>query len=676
MPWTLQHASTTQPLATWGLSNCVLTLRSFEPSTLAFDLAGNFDASSPFAYADLVTLRDPGDVVRFIGRVRQLPQEAQGTQEARKYVVEDVLGDLARRPMQQQWQTWDGEELAETTSDALVLFMSGSGVARTIAQTLGDIVAYAASTGIGVQMGSAANMGVSPRPLDAKGITILEALREVSRFTPDLMTRVDYSTTPPTLHFSRRVDAAARTVAVLDDADAFSATPLHDQQVGSVVCRYEISSVILGQAVVEQVTDAAPEEADGTEENALVVHAQLTGPQGLLAQGITTQSQELETVAIDEDSFTWWERLWPELAERNEAATLTETSLSDEISSPRMILNGAQPAWTGAAATVTVQALFNGIIGGQVYLNKKLIARVNASTLASNTFTLVNTPAPTTADPGETVPVGLAALLYSALSPLQWRGRHASTLAEPTFDVMPGDKVSFSGTDTAALGTAAASVQSVEINIDRGTREIVFGPAPFLPFSDIIDLLKSFRNQPDGSRIRDRIGSPGANTSVQGAGMGPAASLVPTETAEVHPFKVTRIGTTGNVFRVEGGLVDGVAVEAQTVDIGSTRPLYVQIWPKYDVSIDNSEFVWAVNILSGYDEEEPPNNLGPVFASSTTVSDDVTLITAAGDEARCVIAVVGEGNIITQHAHGHIVTTASDDGSLTGKALLSFDRNA
>jgi hypothetical protein len=65
--WTLQHSTTTQSLAAWGLSNVSLTQQSLSPSILSAEIAGDMLASLPWAFQDKVIFRDPAGVIRFVG---------------------------------------------------------------------------------------------------------------------------------------------------------------------------------------------------------------------------------------------------------------------------------------------------------------------------------------------------------------------------------------------------------------------------------------------------------------------------------------------------------------------------------------------------------------------------------------------------------------------------------
>lgn len=666
--WSLRYddaspSPVTQTLAAWGISNAVLSLRSFEASTLTFDVAGDLDAAALFAYGESVTLLQDS-TVRFKGKIRQVPRRGNGHTEAMSYTAEDVLGDLDRRFYFQPWQafTVGGGSVGSVDAPAAVLFSLNLGA------TLLDIVDAAATAGIAIQSGTATGMSITPRKQDAASVTYLGALKAAARYVPDVCTVVDYTTTPPTLNFVRRGNATSVNVPVLDGVDNFNAQPLHDQKLNGVFITYRILHTIDDQQWTEIVGDVYPEGTTLNDENILAADVNLTGR----AESRHITAQALTSRVIDAESFTWWERHLPWLADRNEAATLADGETSSE-SLTRELLTGAVPAWTGSGGQVTVKALFNGVVNGNIYVNKVLEVSVAATDLASGTYYQTTTSGST---PAETVPSGIAEHLYSALSTLHWQGNLSQVLSELTFDVKPGHVVNFTGTDISALTTAAAQVQEVTLDIDAGERSLSFGPPGFVSFSDLLELSRLINSITQGDRSAEQTsGTPTAGVST-GPALTPQANNAPTPDYEPHPFKVTRVGTTGNNFRVEAGTYAGRTIAAQTVDIGSSRPYAIHIKPQYDVTVFDGIFVTRAELKTGDDGGDPPVSFEPVLTgdSSSTLSDIDTL-TSAGDELRCLIAIVESDNTITQVATGNVTVEIFDNLGGTGTASAIFHRN-
>lgn len=134
-----------------------------------------------------------------------------------------------------------------------------------------------------------------------------------------------------------------------------------------------------------------------------------------------------------------------------------------------------------------------------------------------------------------------------------------------------------------------------------------------------------------------------------------------------HSFKVTR--KSANVFRVQGGTFEGQTITTQEIDVGGTRPVAILMHPKYTLDIHNSEYVWRSTVKTGADK--------PSLTSSTTILSDISAgISSAGDEARAIIALIADPNIIVQIAHGNIYGSWADDGTFEGKMAGTFVKSA
>lgn len=664
---TLQHASTTQSLEAWGMSNPVLTFESLAASTLAVTLAGPHDAVSGIDEGESITLRE-GGVIRFIGKLRDDPGTANGPNEARTLVFEDVFGDLARRTVLQGWPAWTGSAVETVQRPIAVLFGDTEGQLSISAQ-LTAIITAAAAAGISVQMGASGGITAAPQAQDVRSMSYLEVLKACCKYAPDVTTWVDYTTSPVTVNFVRRASGAERTLAVVNGADDFKFQPLYSQRVSAVVLSYtKTVEVPSGDILDASYQDKYPAEATGNEENALVIHKKLAGTRiGGAAAAPTprmTQAQYIETVSINPESFSFWERLWPDIADRNSEATLEDGEVSE--SGLRMILNGAQPEWTGEAQTITVTVIFNGIIRGVTHVGRRLTARVNASTLSTGTYYRAGStggPPASTAEPalGEWVPSGIAQSLYNALSVLQWKVSHSRVDATTDWSIKTSDVVDFTGTDHAGLASANAQVQRVIHNLHSGNRTVECGPGAVLRFDDLMELMSMLRTVQEGTQLAEQAAvAPAASMSVLGAGMGPGSSLVMDEPPATHPFMVRHV--SGNLYRVEAGQFDGHLIEAETVNVGAGRPVCIRVNARYDLSISDGEYCYFATLNT----ETPP-----FLEVSSYTAGDLTLIAADGTGARCMIAVINTA--ISQLAMGNITATLSDAND-AGKAAAVFDK--
>lgn len=672
MSWTLEHGATTQSLAAWELSGAVVRLRSFAPSTLEFSGVADFDGAALFAYGDTLTLRDPDNVVRFIGRVRQLPASAGGSAEIFRYVAEDCLGDLSRRVFGQTWSHLSGGIVTDGISARCVLFDDG-GAAQTVQQTVQDIVAAAITAGVSVQMGDAANLTISPRKLDVKGMSFLECLKAACVYSPDVNTQVDYTTTPPTLHFIRRADATAHSLPVLDSAEGFEINPLYDQRIEGVYLAYEKRGTLDGTDYLSLEYDIYPEGTAQTGERVLFQTLPLQGASGGHLQ--QNQTQDIVTRTIDETELDWWAKLLPHLVDRNEAAALSEITVKDSAgdttTARKELLSGVVQPWMGGTTElITISALFNGLISGEAVINQKLTVQCVSTTLATNTYTNLTSSAGTAAVPDEATPSGIAESYYNALHPLPWQGHWQRIASEvPHLTIKPGDVINFTGTDNADLSTAAAQVQQVEWQLDAGQITLEFGRPDYLAPQDFIQLLHEQRKLAEGNKSGQRESGElgGEQITQEGPSFTPNTSASAGPSITTHPFKVTLIGTEGDSFRVEAGMFDGFSFAAQTIDVGATRPIYLRIAARYVLSISEGEYMYsaALNTTEGN---------APVFEA---IADgfDVTEVDNTGDGARCLVAGIGAANVISQYATKNITSELDDSTNEDGSAVVAFTRS-
>lgn len=670
MSWKLQHGETNQTLAEWGLSRALVSLRSFTASTLSFEHASNFDATPLFAYGDTLTLRDPDNVVRFIGRVRQLPASTGGTNESRRYVVEDVLGDLSRRVFGQTWSHLEGGVVTDAISARIVLFDDG-GASQTVQQTVQAIVAAAAAAGVSVQMGAADDLTISPRKVDVKGMSFLECLKAACVYSPDVCTQVDYSTSPPTLHFIRRANATAHNLPVLQTADEFEVKPLYDQSIEGVYLVYERRGTLDGKDYLSLVYDIYPPGTSQTGERVLFQTLPLQGASGGHLQ--QNQTQEIQTRTIDEEDLDWWAKLLPHLADRNEAATLTDITVTDAngdttITRKELRSGVIQPWMGGTTEVITITALFNGLIAGQAVINSKLSVQCVSTSLGSGTYSNRTSSSDTEAVPDEPTPEGIAQSYYEALNPIPYSGHWKRAANEvESLSILPGDVVNFTGTADESLETANAQVQAVSWDVDQGTVMLEFGRPDYLAPQDFIQLLHEQRKLAEGNHGGQRNSGElgGEQITQQGPSFSPNASASAGPSAPTHPFKITRIGTTGNLFRIEAGTYNGQAISADTVDIGAARPYAILIKPEYTMVKWGAIQVYSATLRTDSGHVPVLTGSGSVLNSVLTLDD--------GTEARCLIGRILAANVIEQFATGNVTGQVEDDGLLSGTATILFD---
>jgi hypothetical protein len=670
MEWTLKHAGTTQSLQEWGFENCVITDKGWVPSTFQFTHSGAaFDAAPIFGKDDEITLYLDG-VKKFVGFITQIPARIGGG-EQQSYLAENLLGDLARRVMGQVWRHLFGGSMGDGINARAVLFDG-----LNVSSSLQSIVEAAAAAGVSVQMGTAENLTISPRKIDVKSATFLEALRAACIYSKDVVPQVDYLTDPPTLNFIRRGDAIAHDLPVIDAAESFDISPNYDQQISGVYLVYETSGTLDGKPRLSLNYDVYPPGTLPTGRRVLFNVESLQGAmQPSAAPAAQTTVQEITVATVDEEDIEWWKLRVPYLRSASEGSILTDITVKDEEGADdtvaKELRSGVIYPWMGGTTkTVVLTAVFNGLIEGQPVLNQKITITLVSTTLGSGEYQNTVYPSPDLTDleatPAETPPVGLAEHLYGALSVLHWSGSRVLIEEECPANIRAGDVANFPGTDNEAWNDLRAHIQAVEMNLDMGTTRIEFGRPEYLSPADFLDLIRESRKLTDGnsSSLKNSGGSSGSTVTSEGPNWTPNTSVILGKPEEVHPWKLSRVGLTGNLFRLQGGTYMGTPIEAETVDIGSTRPLHVYISAGWRVT------TWADRIAATVLRTTSPATI----ASSTAATSTTMAIPSGTTTVKHLLATVAAGDFISQWENTNLAPVWKPSSGLDGSALLDHYR--
>jgi hypothetical protein len=108
-------------------------------------------------------------------------------------------------------------------------------------------------------------------------------------------------------------------------------------------------------------------------------------------------------------------------------------------------------------------------------------------------------------------------------------------------------------------------------------------------------------------------------------------------------------------------------IDETVLAVSSTRPVAILVKPQYTLTIFNDEYVSGASVKTGDD--------APALVTSTSTLADVLNVSAAGDEARALVAIILEGDVIAQYAYGNINGTWEPYG-LTGTMQGHFVKTA
>ena len=271
--------------------------------------------------------------VIFQGIRRQWTGRAQPEARSTNLVFCDAIWDLQNTPFQHYWQQQQpGGTASQQYFSRINLFQNiSAGPGNpwsylTVKQQLQQILTYAASKcGIAVQAGT-----IDPTQvfniMPCKAVSCWDAILKCLQLLPDVMTQMDYSTTPPTLHFFQRTVSAGVKTLPWSGTDAngraHKSSNLKDRPdlvPSEVVLQYQTNTNYNGTQLQYWSTDAYPVGSTGAAVQALVAPIDITGP------SVTTISKTVNAEVFNPTTLAFWQKYKHELADPN---TVDQTSLA------------------------------------------------------------------------------------------------------------------------------------------------------------------------------------------------------------------------------------------------------------------------------------------------------------------------------------------------------------
>ncbi len=427
--WTLSINGDLYALADLGIERFDLQLLNLGEDTLTLsEKPGPLNAPAPLSYGDRVQLVQDGNI-RFIGRVVTSPRAGiPGQIEKRSYVCKNIFWELNRIVYEQEWRSDPGNTHFR---GRVILAKDFDGNRQRVDAAIIDVLAFAQSEGLSFTHALGAMPAVPPDS-EHVDITCMEAIRNLLRWEPSVLTSVDYSSGTPEIVFVPRSDAAAAEL-VATDLQSLSIAPRFDLQLDGVVLNYEILNQVDGFTYSDAVQDAAG-DVEGL--NVLKQTIQMPGYEA----SSTEQRIDVETVDVPltDGGFgaSWWSKYIPTIG-KIENIEIYDLQLGDGADLPRILVAGQVPEWTKKTAqTGLVKAKARGMVAGcfvdeivlETYLTFTDAETKTYKQLASATYA-----------PPEDIPEGLAARLLESRSSLHVEGSLSIVAKEPTFNIRTSD---------------------------------------------------------------------------------------------------------------------------------------------------------------------------------------------------------------------------------------------
>lgn len=334
------------------------------------------------------------------------------------------------------------------------------------------------------------------------GLTCAEVIQKMIRWSPDCVGYFDYSVDPPRFNIYPRVVLSEVAMTVPSNVVSVDITPRYDLIRPCVAIQYRTPlETGTGLDYVDVVVEKYPPEASGWEWGTLLIPIDLGG------YSASYDSGEVTVELADYLSQAWWIARHPELdTSKNPLVMATWQSGSrDNIGSSctKEILGGAIPSWSSYdTEDETFRAKFR-VMKYSDASRTKLVS----DTIEEITHTCKVTNVPNSANPEtipfvtmtsctlpEVMPTGLARDCYNSLKDLHYQGRLPVKEQEPSDTYRIGKVLNIVGGKTE-WETMAALIQQVQINVDTGETEMVFGPPTHLGVPDMVELLRRARRR-------------------------------------------------------------------------------------------------------------------------------------------------------------------------------------
>lgn len=490
-----------------NLSLVSVSLADKQVDMAAFDCVVNFDTEEWYQPDQLVTLYRDG-ARWFEGRMPSDLREATGEREAVQIDLRGPWADLETTLFQ--------EYIREMWVPFAAICRDSSGNPISTGATIRRVIQFAGNAGCNIQLGSVPD-GVTLWAVEANNMMCAEVIRQAMRLHPDWVTRIDYSTAPPTFHIEANGGLTTRTIEIgVADLRGVNIRALSENAPDALRLVYRRVDDVDGSSVTKFAEDIFPVGASPTHRRTLSALIDLAG--GTVARQISRLQVEALPQSQD-DAKEFLKKRFPNLADIPDNAfniTSWDLSLVEEPPDPDPA-NALHPRQKPESASEVPNAIVSGTLEdwsrakvGLVHVsceiepdesasseNKKLIARH-----APRGFTVRCTSSPTTSysriiswQAGEDAPVGLAAALWPSISKVQHQGSLTIVGLDIPEEHYIATKLNILG-GLESWENMDALVTGVDYNIAGGTATIQLGPQETLAPQDFVEMLRQIRSSP------------------------------------------------------------------------------------------------------------------------------------------------------------------------------------
>lgn len=549
--------------------------------------------SGYLAAGDVVTASYKGACV-FRGEVATIVEtRGRGTDATQTVTCVGPWSKMQRLVYRQLWFTGGGYSY----SSRLILNQTKSGDAQGLDSELREIAAHGASA-CGYSAASA-DIAVSSQILpsdECRDITVADAIRRELRFFPAAICRFDYSAETPALKIVRDTapETAAYVAAVPKSARSCS---YNAHPITGVDLEIEATGTVDG-IEYRQISHQTAGDTTAGNPDCLYATLQIKGAsQSAVKQSFTSVTEDIPG---DLNDVAWWRARHPRLANVAESAIAITEGARTPSNYPRISAATAgeleEAGLHCEVSTFTCKATITTEDDTEedIFLTLQFLT-TNAEGTAEDPkiYTWVTE---TSAESGETVPVGLAATILA---------ERCGTLVSERLSIRLGDSLPVLG-DAIVEPEGTVFLQSMDIDCGSLTADLDFGAPEHLSPEDMASLLSGFRNKrtTTSSYVR-KAGKPkDADTVEMGA-------IPPLSSSEFAPGvkKLTTIKgvatESGDIRLDPSGLAPGetIGVHEIKVDYRNTPASRVKYLGSGDITLGYREIRGGSGILVAESED-------------------------------------------------------------------------
>jgi hypothetical protein len=511
--WTAQiGAGSATAFSALKITSAVVSLQAGGEDSAELAFALNASASAPADENDAVIIRE-GANIYFRGYVVRVEPFADGGREGWAVQCSGLSSNLNRITYRQRYAIGPATpSQSYGYKTRCQLGVSNLGTNQTTAQTISDVLTYAATESSGVATGSIlSGVALTVPSQEVVDSTCMECIRTPLRWHPDCVSWFDHVAS--TFNVAKPSALSTITKAVSGNGSGckmIRQKPLRRRITRGVVLTFETVNTVDGVEWIDLT-----EQTAGATSGVDIVRRTIT----LKGTDTVTQSQETKTAPLIDNSSSltnirnWIIKHFPDVAETNPVAgNVQVVSVSQVVDVdekvgpgdvpivsglpkyPRELIGGSIPPWqagiSAAPTTITIVLRWLGDVANPALyklFDKEtgLLTLTRELTGTDATTTVYRTSASTT---GETAPDGLAQAYYDAISTEAPSGTVVFVGDEIDRTLVPGKKL----TTTGLFALTGAVIQSTTADIFSGRTTVNFGPInPRISPDDFIALQRA-----------------------------------------------------------------------------------------------------------------------------------------------------------------------------------------